>query len=110
MAVRVIDSDTIDAWVEVSFGVALRHRIRLIGVEGGELETPEGEQNKAMLAFIFEHEGKKQTYLVGCLRNRDNHGRLVGDIRLADNQLLCNRLLQTGRWRKRTAYKPGSNQ
>lgn len=107
---RVVDSDTIQAWVEVSFGVALQHYIRLKGIEGGEMHEATGFANAEYLRMLCRDPHFSPCFMVGCLRERDLHGRIVADIRMANNALLCHSLLSTGRWWTRKARKPEGGQ
>ena len=100
---RVIDSDTIAAWIVVSPGVALLERIRLKGIEGGEEGTREGARAKCLLVTILDDPKNAPFFVVGCRENRDNHGRLVADIRLRDNSLLCQTLMNSGIYWARSA-------
>lgn len=108
---RVIDGDTIEAWIIISHEVAVQYRIRLRGLEGGELGTPEGARSKLLLEQMLKSSADCVVFFRGHLANRDNHGRLVGDFIIANGASLCQSLLNTGAYRRRTAYaEPESTQ
>ena len=102
---RVIDSDTLHCWIEVADGLAIQERLRIVGIEGGEFDTEKGQINAARLHRIIKTDQVGSLRFVGHRRVRDNHGRVVGDIRLANGSLLSQTLLQTGLWTARTAYR-----
>ena len=54
----VIDGDTIDATIDLGFGVLIQHRLRLMGINTPESHnrTPEPERNVGLLAKKFLEE------------------------------------------------------
>lgn len=107
---RVIDGDTIEGWIVVSPGVAIRERVRLRGIEGGELGTIEGTRAKHLLTLTLDAPGSTPLRLRSTLESRDNHGRLVADFTLATGESLCETLLRSGQYWRRDAYKPDPDQ
>lgn len=100
-AVRVIDGDTLEAWVQVSHEVRQLWRIRLKGVEGGELPTEQGLRATSLLQMTIQEHGKGGLCYVGMETVKDQFGRHVGDIRFADGTLCTRRLIETGAyWRR----------
>jgi len=93
---RVVDSDTVLVWIEATADVRVRYRVRLVGIEGGELGTAEGLRGKDVLETVIEAISREQLYWRGSLNTRDQHGRLVGDITLADGQRLTSALHEVG--------------
>lgn len=91
--IRVIDSDTVEAWVQVSFEIRQRWRIRIRGVEGGELGTDQGLAGQFALQTLLLDYVVDRPHYVGLESVKDQFGRHVGDIRLPDGQLLSLRLL-----------------
>lgn len=78
--IRVIDSDTVEAWAEVSWDLRQLWRIRLQGIEGGELGTDQGERGKLALEALLENGRGCDVRFVGNSKSLDLHGRRVGDI------------------------------
>ncbi|TGM98342.1 DUF1016 N-terminal domain-containing protein [Leptospira yasudae] len=73
---RVIDGDTILACLNLGFGLILRERIRLIGVNAPELGTSDGE-------FAFQSLKKRLqagTSLLVKTHFQDKYGRYLGDV------------------------------
>jgi endonuclease YncB( thermonuclease family) len=98
---RVIDSDTVEAWVQVSYDIRQRWRIRLRGIEGGELGTEAGARGEFQMNRYLFNDPILQPHFIGMESVRDQHGRHVGDIRLPDGQLLTLVLLKDGtHWRR----------
>lgn len=99
--VRVIDSDTIEAWTQVSPRTRELWTIRLVGVEGGELDTREGlagRQTLINLIHLYESSG---LHFVGNDTCFDKYGRHVGDVGTYDGKLICGLLLTSGtHWRR----------
>ena len=42
--IRVIDGDTIDAWIDLGFNITVRRRIRLWGIDAPETRTLDLEE------------------------------------------------------------------
>lgn len=98
---RVVDSDTLVIWLEVSPDIRHRCRLRLKGVEGGELGTVEGEAGRFELLNVIGKHTSLLTYLESGEREFDRYGRRVGHIRYEDGTLLVDKLLAAGHhWRR----------
>lgn len=102
---RVVDSDTLELWCVIDDDIAVRCYVRLRGLEGGEKGTIEGARAELHLGQILQLSNARCIYLRANRRNRDNHGRIVGDIILADGSSLCYTLLSSGFYRARSAYR-----
>lgn len=105
---RVIDGDTLECWLRVHHDVKLLRRIRVKGVEAGELPSLAGIRSQSFLQNLFDLVGDLPLHFVGSTSLTDNHGRLVGDFLWPDGTPLSTRLLQSGYYTQRTAYKPHS--
>ena len=96
-AVRVIDGDTVDGVIDLGFGVLLKERVRLVGINAPEIRLqksitdPEERQKekelglkaKARLKEILK-EGQKQPeglYIQTFLDKKGKYGRVLGDIK-----------------------------
>lgn len=99
--VGVVDGDTITAWAEVAPEVRILWRIRLKGIEGGELPSEQGAHAKALVAQELAVHFLETLQFVGLPTVRDLHGRHVGDVRFLDGTLLTRRLMESGAyWRR----------
>lgn len=98
---RVVDSDTLLVWLEATPDVRVRYRVRIKGIEGGELGTEEGAAGMAHMAEVAAEISQGELHWEGAYGNKDQHGRLVGDVFDAEGQRLSARLLQgTKHWRR----------
>ena len=85
--IRVVNGDTIDAWIDLGFGISIRRRIRLWGIEAPEmctadlLEKTEGVMARVRLQdLIGASEGKFSLRSVGI----DKYSRCLGEIYIQD--------------------------
>ena len=108
--IRIVDSDTLECWVEIDRETRHLWRIRLKGVEGGELDTEEGLQGVKVLYAIIEEHDMESKHFFGNPNCKDKYGRHVGDIEFQDGSKLCQCLLISGHhWRRDrdgTEHKP----
>jgi len=94
---RVIDGDTVDGVIDLGFGVSLKERIRLIGINAPETrlqksikdpkeraaEKEKGLKAKARLKALLK-EGSDQPeglYIKTFLDKKGKYGRVLGDIK-----------------------------
>ena len=99
--IRFVDSDTLEGWVRISSTLHELWRIRLRGIEGGEKGTPEGDHAETHLRRILDENRDCPLHFLGLESVRDQYGRRVGDLVLADGKLLTLTLLATGAyWRR----------
>ena len=94
---RVIDGDTVDGVIDLGFGVLLKERIRLVGIDAPETrlqkpitdpkkrqeEKERGLKAKARLKEILK-EGERQPeglYIQTFLDKKGKYGRVLGDIK-----------------------------
>ena len=108
--IRIVDSDTLEAWVQIDRETRHLWRIRLKGVEGGELGEPEGMKGVKVLYAILEENERGAMSFFGNPNAKDKYGRHVGDIEFQDGTKLCSCLLISGHhWRRDRdgkEYKP----
>jgi len=99
--IRVVDGDTIDAWIDLGFDITIRRRIRLWGINAPETRTldleekAEGKVAKARLEEILSiNRGSFSVKSIGV----DKYGRCLGEIYLQDvninKQLLAEGLVE----------------
>lgn len=93
--IRVIDGDTVDAWIDLGFDIKIRKRIRLVGINAPETRTRNleekhaGLRTKARVVELVNQSDNKfilKSHGVGkfgrCLGELyvDNHTRSVNDL------------------------------
>ena len=85
--IRVVDGDTVDAWIDLGFDITIRRRIRLWGIDAPEMRTrglqekAEGFAAKDRLIEILElNHGTFAVRSVGV----DKYGRCLGEIYIQD--------------------------
>ncbi len=99
--IRVVDGDTIDAWIDLGFDITIRRRIRLWGINAPETRTldleekAEGKVAKARLEEMLSiNRGSFSVKSIGV----DKYGRCLGEIYLQDvninKQLLAEGLVE----------------
>lgn len=94
--IRPIDGDTIIAWVDAGHDVRVKRRIRIKGIEGGELGTDQGENAHVVLTCVLAQQVNQAAYLTHSPGSLDKYGRIVSDILFANGQLLTLLLLAEG--------------
>lgn len=83
--VRVVDGDTIDAYIDLGFKVVLKERIRLMGIDTPESRTRNlqekswGKAAKARLIELLDECDGKFT-LTTKLQKKGKFGRVLGTI------------------------------
>ena len=90
---RAVDGDTFTAWVQVYPELRMLWRIRVRGIECGELDTAHGQAAKTFLQLKLNTFAIRGCWFVGTKTERDQHGRHVGDIQNSDGEFLSNSLL-----------------
>ena len=85
--IRVIDGDTIDAWIDLGFNISIKRRIRLWGINTPETRTrdlaekAEGIKAKTRLKDLLDHaNGEFDLRSMGV----DKYGRCLGEIHIQD--------------------------
>lgn len=82
---RVVDGDTVDAEIDLGFGVFMKQRIRLYGIDTPESRTrdlEEKERGLAAKARLTELLGKE--FVVETILNkRGKFGRILGTLHVA---------------------------
>ena len=84
--IRVVDGDTIDAEIDLGFGVFIRQRIRLYGIDTPESRTKDLDEKerglaaKARLVELLPREFVVQT----ILNKRGKYGRVLGVLLVED--------------------------
>jgi endonuclease YncB( thermonuclease family) len=73
---RVVDGDTLIAEIEIGFGVVVRERLRLRGIDAPEIGSAEGDRSKRFLEDLL----RPGTRIVVRSYSTDIYGRFVADI------------------------------
>ena len=92
---NVVDGDTVDALIDLGFGIYTKQRLRLLGINASELNSKDAsEREKATKAkdyLISEVLGKD---VIIHSKSKDKYGRYLADIYVNDlniNDLLINK-------------------
>lgn len=109
-AIRVVDGDTLDVDADLGFGVHVRQRIRLLGVNCPEHGTIAGDDATAYTKAWIEHYGP-ELVLRTVKDRREKFGRYLGQI-VAAAHVLNDDLITAGHavdydGGRRTAPGPG---
>ena len=99
---RVVDGDTIDAYIDVGFDIWLKKRIRFSGIDAWESRTRDlaekakGLEAKARLIELLDKVSAKPGYFRIRSFGLGKYGRLLGEIFIMDkdgNQISINKKL-----------------
>jgi len=74
--IRIVDGDTLRVSVDLGFNCAIRHTIRLRGVDTPEMKTPEGQEAKAFVARALAD----VSFVVIRTYWRGRYGRYLADV------------------------------
>ena len=94
---RVIDGDTIDAYIDLGFDVSVKKRIRFMGINTPESRTRDLEEKKYGLKskkFLQEQIKKAKSITIKTYKGDETgkFGRILGDVWCdgkSVNQLMC---------------------
>jgi micrococcal nuclease len=91
---KVVDGDTLDLQVDLGFGVFTRQRVRLLGINAPEHNTPGGKKATAFVqAWVTEH---GPTFTVRTSKDkREKYGRYLATV-LSDTKELGQALVDAG--------------
>jgi micrococcal nuclease len=84
--IRVVDGSTVDAQVDLGFNVLIRQRIKLFGVDSGDIKSNnESERNRAMDAKARLTELLGKEFICQTIMNkRGKVGRTLGKLFVED--------------------------
>lgn len=91
---KVIDGDTVDALVDVGFGLYTRDRFRLKGINAPELKTRAGKKSKAFLEEVF----KKSKTVVLRTSKEGVYGRWLTDFFVKEGEQNINAIAKEGQY------------
>jgi micrococcal nuclease len=81
--IRVIDGDTVDAWIDLGFNITIRRRIRLWGINAPEtrtLDLEEKKEGKIAKARLIEILDLNRGQFMVRSQGVDKYGRCLGEI------------------------------
>lgn len=90
---RLVDADTYDLDIDLGFGIRTRQRVRLLGLNTPEKNTPEGKAANVWAAdWLTQHAPD----LVVRTHRKEKYGRWLATITAADGACLNTALLDAG--------------
>ncbi len=105
---RIIDSDTLEIMIDIGWGLTLRERLRLKGIEGGESGTSANMNAVKWLDGEIFVNRRLTGKLLAHHELRDQFGRLVGDLEFWDKVRLVDLCLNSGfYWLRSRSGKTG---
>ena len=101
--VRVVDGDTLEAWIDLDFGVKLSAKLRLQGIDTPEIHTvkqnteeyAKGMKAKEFVEERFRLQGKK-FYIETSGKRPGKYGRFVVNVLMPSGDYLDALLLKAG--------------
>lgn len=86
---RVVDADTVEATIDLGFGVLLKNRkVRLAGINAPEMNTEAGVEARIQLLQMIQDYGQRpdlsddvRLLIVTKLDRNDKYGRILGRLR-----------------------------
>ena len=101
---RVVDGDTVDAFVDLGFDMHSKQRVRLYGINTPEVRTRDKAEKKAGLAAMARlqemlRESKNKCVIKTRLDRKGNYGRVLGVIYVDDCDLNA-KLIKEGHAKK----------
>tara|TARA_R100000808_G_scaffold1169_2_gene5520 strand:- start:12045 stop:12413 length:369 start_codon:yes stop_codon:yes gene_type:complete len=89
---RVVDGDTVDAFIDLGFDMHSKQRVRLFGINTPECRTRDKEEKKkglAAKAFVCESlkQNKNKCVIKTRLDKKGKFGRVLGVVYVADYNL-----------------------
>lgn len=84
---RVIDGDTVDVTLDLGFGLSLKQRLRVIGVDTPEMKSSDPtERERAQAAKVFAEQWLiSDGQMVVTTYKDDKYGRILGDFKREDH-------------------------
>lgn len=92
---KIYDGDTVTVIIDCGFGIYLKQRIRLFGINAPEIrgsERPEGLKSKQRLIELVQ-EYKDDIYVKTIKDKTGKYGRLLGILLIKDKKDSINKIL-----------------
>lgn len=101
--IRVVDGDTLEAWIHLDFGVKLEAKLRLEGIDTPEIHTvktnteeyAKGIKAKEFVEERFKNQGNK-FYIETSGKRPGKYGRFVVNVLMPSGEYLDQLLLKAG--------------
>ena len=101
--IRVVDGDTLEAWIQLDFGVKLEAKLRLEGIDTPEIHTVKtnteeyklGLKAKEFVEARFKTQGNK-FYIETSGKRPGKYGRFVVNVLMPSGDYLDALLLKAG--------------
>ncbi|MET9776159.1 thermonuclease family protein [Streptomyces sp. NPDC006367] len=90
---RTVDADTYDLAIDLGFGISIRQRVRLLGLNTPEKNTAEG---KAAIAWATDWLAEHGPGLVVETHRKEKYGRWLATITTTDGACLNTDLIDAG--------------
>ena len=87
---RVVDGDTVDAMIDLGFGIWIIRRVRLYGINTSETKTKDKEEEKKGLIAkkrVIDVLKKSNNKILLTSVGLDKYGRCLGEICLFDAKI-----------------------
>jgi micrococcal nuclease len=96
---RVIDGDTVDLSIDLGFGITIRQRVRLKGINAAETRTLNVEEkDKGLIAkeWLKKELSREGEWIIETTKE-DKYGRILGTLYLVGDPVTVNeRMLNEG--------------
>lgn len=103
---RVIDGDTLECDIDLGWGIRMRERIRLIGVDAPEVRGPDREDGMRVKAEVVEWCNlPRQLWIRSIEYERGKYGRTLAVVFSADGEPSLNELVI--RWSRASSSTKG---
>ena len=97
---KVIDGDTVDVQVDLGFDVLLNMRVRLLGIDAQELNTPEG---KAARLWLIDAMPVDSEWTLGTVKDRrEKYGRYLGEFWQTKDKVINRMIVEAGHAAEKT--------
>ncbi len=77
---RIVDADTFDLVIDLGFGVSIKERIRLAGVDAWETRGEERPEGLAAKAFVEEVMPVGSVVMIRTDKDRGKYGRYIAEV------------------------------
>lgn len=80
---RVVDGDTVDVVLDLGFGLSLKQRLRVIGIDTAELRSKDPDEREAALKAkeFAEQWLLSNGQMIVTTYKDDKYGRILGDFK-----------------------------
>lgn len=90
--IKIVDGDTLDVLIDLGFGVTIKQRVRLYGIDAPESITSDGKEKKIGLEskeYLRNWLSEKEDLIIKTLKD-DKYGRILAKITSRDNNSCVN--------------------